>query len=466
MDVSVSRTADDNIKAGKSGLLLFSDNYDAFAARVLAARSAVRTLDLMYYLWHDDHTGRLLHQEVLRAAERGVQVRMLLDDINPRKNDSAYLALNGHPNIEVKLFNPSGIRQGRIMRGVEVLLRLFALTRRMHNKAWIADDKFAIVGGRNVGDAYFDAAETNFRDLDMMLLGPAVQQTAQIFDAFWACEEAKPIKTLSSLAEHEHVSLIEGRDTNADSKFLSGIGNRSSIEEFIAASDGVHWVEGVRVISDPPEKVRGWRRRSWLMNELRPIIQSTRKCLEIVSPYFIPGKRGSKILLDLVGTGVDVSVLTNSLAATDVAAVHGAYANYRKRLLRNGVKLFELQPFSRQPAISVFGSKGASLHTKAFTVDDKIGFVGSFNFDPRSVSLNSEMGVLFEDENLVSELRHRFQSEISPEASYRLELKHNVLHWHGYDEGKFQDYTHEPEAGFFRRILAALVRHLPIESQL
>ena len=178
MDVSVSQTADDNIKAGKSGLLLVSDNYDAFAMRVLAARSAVRTLDLMYYLWHDDHTGRLLLQEVFRAAERGVRVRMLLDDVNPRKNDAAYLALNNHPNIELKLFNPSGIRSGRIMRGVEVLLRLFALTRRMHNKAWIADDKFAIVGGRNVGDAYFDAAETNFRDLDLLLLGPAVQQTA------------------------------------------------------------------------------------------------------------------------------------------------------------------------------------------------------------------------------------------------------------------------------------------------
>jgi putative cardiolipin synthase len=202
------------------------------------------------------------------------------------------------------------------------------------------------------------------------------------------------------------------------------------------------------------------------MKELLPIIQSTRERLEIVSPYFIPGKRGSAILLDLVGSGVDVSVLTNSLAATDVAAVHGAYANYRKRLLRNGVKVFELQPFSRQPAISVFGSKGASLHTKAFTVDEKTGFVGSFNFDPRSASLNSEMGVLFEDEKLVAELRNQFQLEISPEASYRLELKHNVLHWHGCDEGKLRDYTREPEAGLFRRILAVCVRHLPIESQL
>ncbi|KRB23852.1 cardiolipin synthase [Mesorhizobium sp. Root695] len=466
MDVSIARTTDDKIKAGKSGLLLVSDNYDAFAARVLAARSAVRTLDLMYYLWHDDHTGRLLLQEVFRAAQRGVRVRLLLDDVNPRKDDSAYLALSSHPNIELKLFNPSGIRARGIMRGVEVILRLFALTRRMHNKAWIADDTIAIVGGRNVGDAYFDAAETNFRDLDLLLLGPAVQQTAEIFEAFWNCQDAKAIGDLGPARTATKANPFEGSDGETESKLLSLIGDRASIAEFIAASNNVHWVERVRVISDPPEKVRGWRRRGWLMKELLPVIQSARKSLEIVSPYFIPGKRGSAILSDLVGDGADVTVLTNSLAATDVAAVHGAYANYRKRLLRKGVRLFELQPFSRQTKISVFGSKGASLHTKAFSVDHRTGFVGSFNFDPRSVSLNAEMGVLFEDEKLVAELQSRFQAEISPEASYRLELKGNVLHWHGCDEGRVQDYTHEPEAGFFRRILAVLVRHLPLESQL
>lgn len=464
MDVSVTRTADDNIKAGKSGLLLVSDNHKAFVARVLAARSSVRTLDLMYYLWHDDHTGRMLLREVIRAAERGVHVRMLLDDVNPRKNDCAYTALNSHPNIELKLFNPSGIRARGVMRSGEVLLRLFALTRRMHNKAWIVDDSIAIVGGRNIGDAYFDVAQTNFRDLDVLLLGPAVRQTSQIFETFWACQEAKPIDALGSDVATRHARLFEASDAEAGSELL--IDDQGSIAELIAASNDVHWVKRVRVISDPPEKVRGWRRRSWLTKELLPIIQSARNRVEIISPYFIPGKRGSAILSDLVSDGVDVAVLTNSLAATDVAAVHGAYANYRKRLLRSGVKLFELQPFSRHPAISVFGSKGASLHTKAFSVDENTGFVGSFNFDPRSVSLNSEMGVLFEDKRLVAELRQRFQSEISPESSYRLELKNNVLRWHGYDEGKPQRYFHEPEAGIFRRILAALVRYLPIESQL
>ncbi|MER9332882.1 phospholipase D family protein [Mesorhizobium sp. M0293] len=466
MDVPIALTTDANIKAGKSGLLLVSDNCDAFTMRVLAARSSVRTLDLMYYLWHDDRTGRSLLQEVFQAAQRGVRVRMLLDDVNPRKSDSSYLALGSHPNIELKLFNPSGVRARGIVRSMEVLLRLFALTRRMHNKAWIADGNVAIVGGRNIGDAYFDAAETNFRDLDVLLLGPAVQQTAQIFEKFWACKDAKPIGELGPSAETMPADLFEGSDAGPESKLLDGICDQASIAQFIATSNDVHWIKHVRVISDPPEKVRGWRRRSWLMKELLLHIQSARICLEIVSPYFIPGKRGAAMLSDLVDNGVDVAVLTNSLAATDVAAVHGAYANYRKRLLRNGIKLFELQPFSRQQAISVFGSKGASLHTKTFSVDDRMGFVGSFNFDPRSVSLNSEMGVLFEDEKLVAELRRQFQSEISPETSYRLELRNNVLHWHGRDEGRVQHYIHEPEAGIYRRILAVLVRHLPIESQL
>jgi len=466
MDVSITQTTADKTKAGKSGLLLISDNYDAFAVRVLAARGAARTLDLMYYLWHDDHTGRLLLQEVVRAAQRGVRVRMLLDDVNPRKSDAAYLALSNHPNIELKLFNPSGIRARGIFRGAEVLLRLFALTRRMHNKAWIADNNIAIVGGRNVGDAYFDAAETNFRDLDMLVLGSAVQQTAQILETFWACQDAKPIGQLGTAAPGSHAPYVEVSDAETGSTLLSGIGGKVSIAEFIAASSDLHWVERVRVISDPPEKVRGWRPRGWLMKELLPIIQSARKRVEIVSPYFIPGRKGSKILGELVEDGVQVAVLTNSLAATDVAAVHGAYANYRKRLLKMGVQLFELQPFSRQSKISVFGSKGASLHTKSFSVDDRIGFVGSFNFDPRSVSLNSEMGVLFEDEKLVAELRHRFKSEIAPEASYRLELKNEVVHWHCCEQERPQTYSREPQAALFRRILAAVVRLLPIESQL
>jgi len=467
MDIAVSQLARDKIAAGNSGLLLIADNYDAFAARALAARGATRSLDLMYYQWRDDHTGRLLMQEVVRAAERGVRVRILLDDINPRTSDAAYLALNAHPNIELKLFNPSGMRNGSLLRAVELVFRLFAMTRRMHNKAWIADDTIAIVGGRNVGDAYFDAAETNFRDLDLLLVGAAVQQTSRIFESFWGSIAAWNIDALHpGEREDAKAGFVSSVDIGADAELLRGIGDLHAISRSVATGDGFHWIKAARVISDPPEKVRGEKNRSWLMRELLPILQASRKHLEIVSPYFIPGKKGLSILSRLVSENVEVTVLTNSLAATDVAAVHGAYANYRKRLLKAGVKLFELQPFSRQPNISVFGSKGASLHTKAFTVDGQTGFVGSFNFDPRSVSLNAEMGVLFQDERLVAELRRRFHREIRPQTSYSVSLRDGKLAWTGSDQGQVHQYSHEPEASLSRRILAALVRHLPIESQL
>jgi putative cardiolipin synthase len=463
MDTAISRFAQDEIAAGKSGLLLIADNSEAFATRVLATRGAVRSLDLMYYLWHDDHSGRMLMQEVVKAAERGVRVRMLLDDINPRNSDAAYLALNSHPNIELRLFNPAGMRNGSIFRSVELVARLFALTRRMHNKAWIADESVAIVGGRNIGDAYFDAADTNFRDLDLLLLGPAVGQTMQIFEAFWNCGASRPIQLLNPAAAGSADFL---KDPETDGKLLGSIGAWRSITEFVAARSDICWTPSVRVISDPPEKVRGKKRRNWLTKELLPAIQATRERLEIVSPYFIPGRNGSAILSKLVSRGAEVTILTNSLAATDVAAVHGAYAKYRRKLLRDGIKLFELQPFSGQADISVFGSKGASLHTKAFTVDDTVGFVGSFNFDPRSVSLNSEMGVLFSDTRLVTELRRRLSREKAPQTSYQLVLENGALRWLGMTDGQMRRYSREPGAGLYRRIIAALVRCLPIESQL
>jgi putative cardiolipin synthase len=463
MDTAISRFAQDEIAAGKSGLLLIADNSEAFVTRVLATRCAVRSLDLMYYLWHDDHSGRMLMQEVVKAAERGVRVRMLLDDINPRNSDAAYLALNSHPNIELRLFNPAGMRNGSIFRSVELVARLFALTRRMHNKAWIADESVAIVGGRNIGDAYFDAADTNFRDLDLLLLGPAVGQTMRIFEAFWNCEASRPIQLLNPAAAGSADFL---KDPETDGKLLGSIGAWRSITEFVAARSDICWTPSVRVISDPPEKVRGKKRRNWLTKELLPAIQATRERLEIVSPYFIPGRNGSAILSKLVSRGAEVTILTNSLAATDVAAVHGAYAKYRRKLLRNGIKLFELQPFSGQADISVFGSKGASLHTKAFTVDDTVGFVGSFNFDPRSVSLNSEMGVLFSDTRLVTELRRRLSREKAPQTSYQLVLENGALRWLGMIDGQMRRYSREPGAGLYRRIIAALVRCLPIESQL
>lgn len=452
-------------RKGQSGLALLSENLDAFAARALAARSAGSSLDLMYYLWHNDLTGRILANEVIKAADRGVRVRLLLDDINTRGSDAAYLSLDSHPNICVRIFNPSRAREGALRRGLEMMLRAFSVTRRMHNKAWIADGALAIVGGRNIGDEYFDAAETNFRDLDVVLLGQVAAETQAIFDAFWNSDAAIPIRALARLRKHRlrrlRKSLTKLSESDAADPYLDRVRRNVSVGGMM--ENKLHWTSIAAVVSDPPEKAAGARRENWLLSQLTPAISSSERCLELTSPYFIPGAEGSARLQALAHRGVEVAVLTNSLAATDVAAVHGAYAKYRLPLLEGGVRLFELRPYAGSSDISVIGSKGASLHTKAFTVDDRLGFIGSFNFDPRSASLNTEMGVLFEQRELVAEIRKEFRRQTSPGTSYRLVIEQGRLVW---QDGATTMKGREPAAGWTRRLLAWTIGLLPIESQL
>jgi putative cardiolipin synthase len=456
---------------GSHGLAMLASNFDAFAARALAARNAGRSLDLMYYIWHRDLTGRLLAHEVIKAADRGVRVRILFDDINAHGADRIYLALDSHPKIEVRLFNPSRLREGTLRRGLEMAFRAFSATRRMHNKAWIADGRLAIVGGRNVGDAYFDAAETaNFRDLDLTLLGPTVRQTEEIFDSFWNSEAAIPIRALavrrrrSLAALRRRLSALAASDIARS--LIDRIGERNSFDAMFGDGMRLHWTDRATVVSDPPEKVRGEGSAKWLMVTLFPIVTAAREAAEISSPYFIPGNEGTAALVGLVKNGVDVAILTNSLAATDVALVHGGYAPYRLPLLEGGVRLFELQRNARPSNMSLFGSSGASLHTKAFTIDGRLGFIGSFNFDPRSASLNTEMGVLFEHRALGREMRETFAQETALSASYRLRLDSGELRWEGEVRGVRTTLDREPEASFLRCMVAKIVGYLPIQSQL
>lgn len=453
-----------------TGCIVLSDNLDAFAARAFGARQAGRSLDLMYYQWRGDLTGTLLANEVIAAADRGVRVRMLVDDINTRGKDAVYAALSSHPRIEVRLFNPTRARGRGLRRGIEMLLRLLSLNRRMHNKAWIGDGRVAIVGGRNIGDAYFDAANRNFRDLDLMMVGQAVADVEAIFDAFWNCGLSLPVPLLNKVRKGGLRSLRRriGRRCASPSAqpYLERAEARIAVEGFTDATDRLHWSKGLTVVSDPPEKVQDQGEEKWLTRRIRPMIDAAEKRFELISPYFIPGEKGAAWLESLRERGIAVAILTNSLAATDVAAVHGAYAPCRVRLLKAGIRLFELQPYEARPGISVFGSRGASLHTKAFAVDEAQGFIGSFNFDPRSASLNTEMGVLFDDPVLFGELSKRFAMDTAPTASFEVTLRQGALHWRGVVAGRARDYDSEPEASLARRLLARVVGLLPIASQL
>lgn len=455
----------------QSGLQLLEDNLDAFAARAVATRRSGRSLDLQYYMWKHDLTGLLLTHEVLKAADRGVRVRLLLDDLNAYGFDRTHVALDTHPNIAVRLFNPSRNRDDIVRRGIEMLLRAFRATRRMHNKTWIADGRLAIIGGRNNGDAYFDAdASSNFRDLDLLLLGDAVVQTEAIFDQFWNCDAAVPIAALKKPRRKDLAVLRKKLARILTDKRARPYLARAAEVESGGAMPGeggaVHWTRDANVVSDPPEKASGGGHEKWLMNTIRPVLLSAQSDLEIISPYFIPGEEGTEELAKLVHKGVRVSVLTNSLAATDVAAVHGAYANYRKALVEKGIRLFELKPYNHRSRISLFGSRAASLHTKAFTVDDRAGFVGSMNFDPRSISLNSEMGIFFGDPALVSQVRALFADETSPQKSYRIRLDNGKIVWQDGVDGKLRTLRREPETSFRRKLAAVMTGWLPVESQL
>lgn len=449
---------------GRSGLRLITDNIEAFAVRAAVARAAERSLDLQYYYWKDDLTGGLLADEVIKAADRGVRVRLLLDDINALGLDSNYRAIDTHPNVEVRLFNPLRCREGALLRGLEMILRFWSVNRRMHHKAWIADGRVALVGGRNIGDAYFDASDgSNFRDMDLLVLGPALQQAQDVFDSYWNSDVVAPIRNLGGLPRFDLGRLRRRlRGLAASDRAAQYLERVTGAAGRLASGDGMHWPDKANIVSDPPEKAATSDHDGWLLGEILPVLAAARGTIEITSPYFIPLDSGAKMLLGLASRGVAISVLTNSLAATDVTAVHGAYMRFRKPLLAGGIRLFELRNRHARKDVSLFGSRGASLHTKAFVVDGLHGFVGSFNFDPRSVSLNTEMGLLFEHADLAREMQTVFEAETADKRSYGLVLAGDSIRWR--DGGRMLE--REPEASLRRRMLSRAISLLPVASHL
>lgn len=455
---------------GQTGAVLINDGLAAFAARALAVRGAGRSLDLQYYMWRDDLAGRLLALEVWRAAERGVRVRLLLDDLNARGLDPQLLALDAHPNIELRLYNPFRNRRG-IRRVLETVVRALRINHRMHNKAWIADGRVAVVGGRNIGDEYFSAAEgTNFRDLDLLLVGPAVAGTEAIFDRYWNSDTVVPLAALGEKSRRRMQQLLDDARAQIGSpqaqRYLARVQASPGVQEFLTRAVRPLWSARIEVVADPPQKWRRDDRSAWLVQRLAGAIGSAAARALLVSPYFVPGDAGRDALLGLAGRGVAVGVVTNSLAANDVPAVHSGYARYRERLLRGGVALHELRAQGRTDT-SLFGSSGASLHTKAFVVDGQRGFVGSFNLDPRSAMLNTEMGVLFDDAGLGAAVEAEYHRLAGPGFSYDVVVDdRGRLRWRDGLTSPPTLLEREPGASLWRRVVAVVLGWLPIETQL
>jgi putative cardiolipin synthase len=450
-----------------TGIALLPLGLEGFMARVSTARTAGHSLDLQYYTWMEDTTGRLLAREALRAADRGVRVRLLLDDSYALSGDALLATLSAHARIEVRLFNTRRFRfLGQFGLALEFALGGWHLNHRMHNKCWVADGKLAIVGGRNISDAYFDAAgDFNFRDLDLIIAGEAASQAQAVFDSYWSSSLACPVerfragRDLSAAAlEALRTRLDEAPEEEKAKPYLKELEHtRASLREVeLMPADGA-----VRVLADPPAKAKGRGITGCMAPAIAAALMSAKHEALVVSPYFVPGEGGMAIFEALVKRGVKVTVVTNSLAATDVVAVHAGYARYRPRLLELGVTLFELKRTTKRNG-GVFGSKGASLHTKALAIDSEHVFIGSFNIDPRSARLNTEMGAFVDHAELAAQLHAEHQRLTEPDRSYRVWMQGRKMLWTDEDTTT----PHEPEAPIGRRILARLVKWLPVEAQL
>lgn len=464
---------------GQTGFVLLENGLDAFAARAILAEYADRSIDVQYYLYHNDLTGKLLTHQLLKAADRGIRVRLLADDMGLGGRDLGAAVLDSHPNIEVRIFNPFSRNVGRVS---QFLTRFGSVTRRMHNKSFTVDNQVAILGGRNIGNEYFEAdPDIAFADLDVLLTGPVVEDISASFDAYWNSELVYPINIL--VKKTPTPEEVEGKTKEfkefikeqEDSPYLKALINSSLINSIRQQRIEFHWGEA-EVLFDQPEKIMDDREMSdfHLYRQLTPYKEKIEKEVIIISPYFVPGKSGVESLIKLKERGIDVSILTNSLASTDVGAVHAGYSRYRRDLLRAGIEIYEMNKKTvreeRRMKRGHGGSSKASLHAKTFVLDRKWIFIGSLNLDPRSVYENTEIGVVLESREVAENMARKFNANISG-ATFRLELRQNKdgteqLLWHGYEDGKEKVFTADPYTSFWRRLGIGLMRLLPIESQL
>jgi putative cardiolipin synthase len=434
---------------------------------------AERSLDVQTYIWNADLTGLYLAHVLLDAADRGVKVRLLVDDLDARAKNVGFAALAAHPNIEVRLFNPFASRAGALRLVSEGLWNFDRLNRRMHNKTWIADNRIAIAGGRNIGDEYFSASDAvNFVDLDFAMVGPVVRDASVSFDKYWNSPSSYPIETLdpdsvsSANMDALRATLTAAAREAATSRYAQALAADDAIRRLIAGDWTMQWAETYKFISDDPLKVTMVEydaARTQVGAALAPIIGGATQRASIISPYFVPGKEGTKGLASLAHSDKQIHILTNSLVANDVAAVHGGYSQYRKPLLADGVGLWELKPISgTQGKSSIFGSSGASLHTKALAVDSRLLFVGSYNLDQRSTWLNCEQGVLVESVLLAKQFEAIFATQTSGAHAWQVTLANDDLQW---SDGS-ETFDSDPKASLGRRFQAWFARVFNLEAQL
>jgi putative cardiolipin synthase len=465
---------------GESAFLLLANGLDAFVARAVLAQMAERSIDTQYYMMHSDEVGTLFANELLKAANRGVRVRLLLDDIDEGNRDFNIAIYNSHPNIEVRIFNPFARNTGRTM---QYLTGFGKQTRRAHNKSYTVDNQVTVLGGRNIGDEYFDHDQNlAFADLDVLAYGPVAQAVSRSFDEYWNSPLSYPISLLVDI-QPTAADLEAGTQRMAafeadmqDSDYLQRLDDSALSNQMRDKSITFLWGDG-EVYADPPEKLRQKTgdKDYQMWTQVKPYMADAQQELVILSPYFVPGKSGVEFVQQLTDRGVRVRILTNSLASTDVSIVHAGYSRYRKGLLRAGAELYELNQITskddrRAWSRGKIGRARSSLHAKAFTVDRETIFIGSLNLDARSVVQNTEIGVVIESPDLATGVSQSFDDQID-DLAFRVTLVNDEdgygsLRWHGMVDGEQVTFDKDPHTTFWHRFGVGFMRLLPIESQI
>ena len=446
----------DEVGKNLSGFRLLSSGDEALASLITLADHAERSLDIQYYIIHEDDSSRTLLHHVRLAADRGVRVRVLVDDLNTVGEDRRFMHLSSHANVEVRLFNP--FTAGRFWTWTRFLASAANIRRinhRMHNKLFVADNALAITGGRNIGDAYFTLdPHSNFVDLDVVAAGSIVPELSASFDEFWNSKYAIPIGSVASAVNTEGASapLVEA-EPSASANWLE--------HELDARKVQLNWVPAT-VLADQPAKIASEispEEEVTIANDITALMRSAKQELIIMSPYFVPGKQGVTLIGDLVARGVRVRILTNSLASTDSPLVDIGYARYRVALLKLGIELREMRPKlgQRHARFHPFRSSNASLHAKALVIDQKIVFIGSLNMDERSAKTNSELGLVISSADIARQVTSLLD-DLSTDSTYKLQLDANGhVEWVSGDVAAQKTWHTDPETSRTERLWLKLL---------
>ena len=453
---------------GLSGVVPLADGRDALAARILLARAAEETIDVQYYIWQTDTTGWLLLEELRVAAERGVRVRLLLDDNGIPGLDNVLADLDAMENVEVRIFNPFTMRSPKLL---SYAFDFFRLNRRMHNKSMTVDGVATVIGGRNIGDIYFAYGEgTAYFDFDALAVGPAASDVADNFDAYWtsgssydAADVLPPAE--AGLAEMA-AAVAEAQKSSRGSDYAAALDDAPIMARILAGQDVLEWTT-VTLVSDDPAKGLGQADDDALLTgQLPKFLGQPKRNLDLVSAYLIPSEAGTALIEGYLAEGIKTRLVTNSLEATDVPVVHSAWMGYRDRLVRAGAEILELRARPDMPESTslthILTGSQSSLHAKTFAIDGERVFIGSFNFDPRSASLNTEMGFLIESADIAASISGALDRQ---ETFYRLsEGSQGEIEWFQITPGSEpRVWSHEPNTTAWQRGLVRFMSFLPVE---